>query len=360
MSVIEYKCPCCNANLVFNSNEQKLICNCCDNTFDADAIKAFNEDLSNSEEDTYDWEEYNSDTGSGDWSEKEKNNMKAFCCPSCGGEIVGDANTISTHCPYCDSPTIMTKQISGTYKPDYIIPFKLDKNIAKKSFKEFIKRKPLLPKIFKSRNKIEEIKGIYVPFWLFDCETNSRIKYKTTKVRTWSDSNYRYTKTSHYHVLRAGNADFNKIPVDGSIKMDDEYMEAIEPFDYNQTVDFDSAYLSGYLADKYDVDDKESISRANSRVKSSVEDILRDTVIGYTSCTALHSNININKGKVRYALLPVWMLNTKYKDKIYTFVMNGQTGKFVGKLPIDWCKFWLWFFGLFVGTGIITTFIMSI
>ena len=163
-----------------------------------------------------------------------------------------------------------------------------------------------------------------------------------------SDSKYNYTKTDYFLINRAGSVDFEKVPVDGSTKMDDTYMEAIEPFDYSQMIDFDTAYLSGYLADKYDVDAEQNKPHANERIKNSVESLMKDTVQGYATVTVKNSNIYLNNGEVSYALLPVWVLNTKYKDKVYMFAMNGQTGRFVGELPISWKKFWA-YFGIFTG-----------
>ena len=195
--------------------------------------------------------------------------------------------------------------------------------------------KRLLPKIFKDQNHIDEIKGVYVPFWLFDTDVDAKVRYKATKVRTWSDSNYNYTKTSYFMVHRGGSIGFEDVPVDGSTKMADDLMESIEPFNCAEAVDFQTAYLAGYLADKYDVTAEESIDRANERVKKSTEQAFAETVIGYETVTAENTSVQFHGGKARYALYPVWLLNTTWNGNRYTFAMNGQTGKFVGDLPVD-------------------------
>ena len=151
--------------------------------------------------------------------------------------------------------------------------------------------KPFLPKVFKDQNHIDEIKGIYVPFWLFDCDTYSKYTFRGTKVRHWSDSKYDYTETSHFNIYREGCLDFRNVPVDGSEKMPDDFMESIEPFDYSQMVDFETAYLAGYLADKYDVDQKSSIGRANNRIKQSTEEAFKRTVHGYATVSTTGSNV---------------------------------------------------------------------
>ena len=147
-------------------------------------------------------------------------------------------------------------------------------------------------------------------------------------------------------VHRGGSIGFENVPVDGSTKMADDLMESIEPFNISGAVDFQTAYLAGYLADKYDVSEKESINRAHDRMKKSAEEVLADTVKGYASVVPENTNVNISGGKAQYALYPVWILNTTWKDKKYIFAMNGQTGKMTGDLPIDRGIYLKWLAGL--------------
>ena len=207
---------------------------------------------------------------------------------------------------------------------------------------EFFSGKKLLPKVFKDEAHIDEIKGLYVPFWLFDSDVDADIMYNGTKLRMWSDSNYNYTETSYFSVIRRGSLEFENVPVDGSVKMADDLMESIEPFDASEIIDFRTAYLAGYLADKYDVSKDDSIGRANKRIKKSTEDCFASTAKGYSTLRAENSNIGIKDGKSRYALYPVWLLNTTWRGKKYTFAMNGQTGKMVGDLPMDKGAYWKW------------------
>ena len=161
------------------------------------------------------------------------------------------------------------------------------------------------------------------------------MRYNATKVRSWSSSEYIYTETSHFLLYRAGNLSFERVPVDGSTKMADDLMESIEPYDFSGAVDFQTAYLAGYLADKYDVDAESSKGRATERIKASTAEVFKSTASGYNTCIPDNMIVNISQGTVKYALLPVWLLTTKYKGELYTFAMNGQTGKFVGNLPLD-------------------------
>ena len=337
----EYKCPCCGGAIEFDSTLQKMKCPFCDTEFDVETLKDYDAGLHN-EQDSMEWET----SAGGQWKEGEAEGLRSYICKSCGGEIVGDENMAATSCPFCGNPVVMMGQFSGALKPDIIIPFKLDKKAAKAGLMRHLSGKRLLPKIFKDQNHIDEIKAVYVPFWLFDTDANAQVRYRATKLRTWSDSNYDYTETSHFLVSRSGSIGFEHVPVDGSSKMPDDLMESIEPYDFSDAVDFQTAYLAGYLADKYDVDAEESVERANARVKKSTEDAFAVTVQGYATVTTESSNIRLHGGKAKYALYPVWLLNTTWNGSRYTFAMNGQTGKFVGDLPVDKAAAAKWTLGL--------------
>ncbi len=334
----EFKCPACGGAISFDSSIQKMKCPYCGTELEMEALRDYDEEMSDSTGDRMEWE---TKAGS-NWQSGEEDALSLYICNSCGGEIVADETTAATHCPYCESPVVMSGRLSGALRPDIVIPFKLDKNAAKQGLLSHLKGKRLLPKVFKDENRINEIKGVYVPFWLFDTDANAKVRYRTTKVRTWSDSRYIYTETRHYLVKRAGTIGFESIPVDGSSKMADDLMESIEPYDISQGVDFQTAYLAGYLADKYDVDAGQSVERANQRVRRSTEEAFAATVQGYTTMRTENSSIILQGGRARYALYPVWLLNTEWNGKKYTFAMNGQTGKFVGDLPVDKKKALVW------------------
>ena len=337
---LQYKCPCCGGSIEFSSELQKMQCPYCDTEFEMETLKGYDEDLHVGEKDAMDWDT-ESEMGS-EWKEGEENGLVSYICESCGGEIVCDVNTAATHCPFCDNPVIMKGNLAGALRPDLVIPFKLDRKAAVESLKKHLMNKKLLPKVFRDENHIEEVKGIYVPFWMFDTDADAKVRFRTTRVRHWSDANYRYTETSYYSVVRGGRIGFANVPADGSSKMADDLMESIEPYDFSEAVDFGTAYLSGYFADKYDVSAEESVKRVNERVKNSTEDAFASTVQGYASVVKEASTISLQNGSAKYALLPVWMLNTEWNGEKYTFAMNGQTGKFVGDLPCDKKAYWRW------------------
>lgn len=341
-TIQEYKCPCCGGAIAFDSTIQKMKCPYCDTEFEMETLAGYDDELRSEQADDMRWETAGQDR----WEAGETDGLRSYVCRSCGGEIVGDENTAATSCPFCGNPVVMMDQFSGSLRPDYVIPFKLDKRAAKEALKKHYMGKRLLPKIFKDENHIDEVKGVYVPFWLFDAEVNADIRYKASKVRSWSDSSYIYTETSYYAVRRSGSIKFKNVPVDGSEKMADNLMESLEPFDFSKAVDFQTAYLAGYFADKYDVDAGQSVERANERIRKSTEDEFKSTVKGYASVTKEAGSIQLHNGKVKYALFPVWLLNTTWNGQKYLFAMNGQSGKMVGDLPLDKGAYRKWLFGL--------------
>ncbi len=340
--LLAYKCPCCGGKIEFNSTSQQMKCPYCDTEFDLDTLKSYDDVLSQPQSDEMNW-----DAAAGsEWTDGETDNMGVYTCQSCGGQIVADQSTAASSCPFCDNPIIMTGKFTGDLKPDFVIPFQIDKEGAKAALVKHMSGKPLLPKVFKAEHHIDEIKGVYVPVWLFDADADAHIRFKAEKRRTWSDNKYNYTETSYFAVLRSGSVSFANVPVDGSTKMDDTLMESIEPFDFKGAVDFQTAYLSGYLADRYDVSAEDSIARANARIKQGTEDAFRETVKGYSAVHTESSSVSLQNGEAKYALYPVWILNTSWNGEKYTFAMNGQTGRFVGNLPIDKGAAVRWYLGI--------------
>ena len=357
MEIKEYKCPNCDGVVKFDSASQKMKCPYCDTEFEIESLIEYQKTIAAPEKDRI-----NVDTSkaSAAWDSADLGDLSTGSCPSCGAELVGDKNTIATVCPCCGNSQIVQQRVRGLLKPEYVIPFQLDKNAAVEALKQFCNGKKLLPNFFKEENHINSIQGLYVPFWLFDAKSHGHVTYKAAKTSVWSDSNYNYSKTDFYRVTREGRLAFEKIPVDGSEKMNNDYMDAIEPFDYSKLKGFLTAYLSGYIAEKYDVSIEASKERAVGRMKNSLEYQFAQSVQGYSSVRAERSIVNVEDGKISYSLLPVWILNTKYNNENYQFIMNGQSGFLAGRLPIDKGKARKYLFMFTAGFGIASTLIIQL
>lgn len=362
--VTNYQCPACTGPLHYSAKSGKLACDYCGSSFDvaeiealyarkeaeaaaakqaadaeAEAAQAAKAEAAEAAAASGGWD--TSDL-SRDWG-AEADGLRVYSCPSCGAELICDQSTAATACPYCGNPAIVPGQFSGALRPDSILPFRLSKDDAVQALRAHYKGKPFLPRSFTSANHIEQIQGVYVPFWLFDGGAEGAASYRASNTNVYETGDYEITETRHYHVVRAGSLAFEKIPVDASSKMPDDHMDSIEPFDYAQLRPFSTAYLPGCLADKYDVTIDDSRDRADTRCRETLAQALRDTVTGYGACVTEREDIALRRGKVHYALLPVWMLSTKWHGQDFLFAMNGQTGKLVGDLPTDRGRFWSMF-----------------
>ena len=364
--VTNYQCPACTGPLHYAGDSGKLECEYCGSCYDVAEIEKLYAEKEEKAAEAYDNAEekrrenaadkngWDTSGLSSDWGE-DASGMKAYSCPSCGAELICDSTTAATSCPYCGNPTVVPGQFSGVLKPEFVLPFKLSKEDAVKALRAHYKGKPFLPGSFTAGNHVQEIKGVYVPFWMFDGEAEGWARYDASRSHTYRSGSYEITETEHFDIYREGSLAFEKIPVDASGKMPDEYMDSIEPYDYSGLKPFSTAYLPGFLADKYDVSAEDSQERADKRCRATLVSALKGTVTGYDSCTVAAEDVSLHRGKVHYALLPVWMLNTKWQGKDFLFAMNGQTGKLVGDLPVSRGKFW----GTFAAIAAGLTLLMS-
>ena len=363
--ITNYQCPSCTGPLHYDGASGKLQCDYCGSSFTAAEIeKIYQAKLEEAEQAAVDEAAQAAaaaDAAEADWDaehniwDAEKDGMKIYNCPSCGAQMICDATTAATSCPYCGNPSVVPGQFHGMLKPDYILPFRLSREQALDALKKYYQGKKLLPKAFSATNHLEEIKGVYVPFWLFDGKAIADTSYRATRVMSAPYGNEMVTTTEYYDVRRSGTVRFTRIPADGSKKMPDDLMDSIEPFDYTDLKPFSTAYMPGFLADIYDVDDKESFERAKTRSTTTALEILDSTVSGYSSVTPRERQVHVQRERTAYALLPVWMLTTRWNNRNFIFAMNGQTGKFIGDLPVSMGRYFAWFAGIAVPlAGILT------
>ena len=375
--ITNYQCPACTGPLHFVGESGRLECDYCGSSFDVAEIEALyaeketkaaeaaqKQEETEAAQKSAEAEKQKTAAGGSDWDTSGLNedwgadaaDMKAYSCPSCGAELLCDATTAATSCPYCGNPSVLPGPFAGVLKPDFVLPFKLSKEDAIKALKKHYRKKPLLPSTFSKSNHLEEVKGVYVPFWMYDGAASGSVQFHATTVHKYTSGDYEITETKHFDVYRAGRVTFEKVPVDASSKMPDDHMDSIEPYDYDELKNFSTAYLPGFLADKYDVSVEESRERADERCMGTLDAALLDSVKGYDTCTRQAGSTDLVRGKVHYALMPVWMLNTRWQGKDFLFAMNGQTGKLVGDLPVSWGKFW----GMFAGIAALLSIVGSI
>lgn len=320
LTSVNYQCPACGGPLHYDGAKGHLVCDHCDSEFEVAEIEQLYGKRQESAEAKA--QTASAETLSG-----------GYVCSSCGAELLTDGTTAVTTCPYCGNPVVMASRLAGTLAPDLVIPFKLNHAVAVAALNDHYKGKPLLPGRFRSGNHVDEVQGVYVPFWLFDAHADGSASFEATRRHGHYVGDDEIVETEHYDVYRSGTMDFERVPVDGSTKMPDGHMDAIEPFDYAEMVPYSFAYMPGYMANRWDEDAQSCRPRAEGRMTSSVEGALEDTVRGYDSVSREGSNVHYVWGQERYAMLPVWLLHTSWEGKDFLFAMNGQTGRLVGDLP---------------------------
>lgn len=337
--VTNYQCPACTGPLHFDGKTGKLKCDYCGSTFTVQEIEKLFAEKNDAA--------VNAGKAADGWG-ADAAKMRAYNCTSCGAELICDETTAATQCPYCGNNTIIPGQFAGTLKPDYVIPFQYDKKEAVNALKGYYKGKTLLPGSFSNSNHLEEIKGVYVPFWLYSGHIDASGLYEARQDEVFRRGEYEITRSRHYEVLREGTISFSRVPVDASTRMPDDLMDSIEPFDYRAITEFSLAYMPGYLANKYDVSSQECGRRAAERSRNSAADALLGTVTGYTSVSTRRHREMIHNEKTEYAVFPVWLLSTKWQGQNFLFAMNGQTGRMIGNLPVSRAKQTIWFLLVFL------------
>lgn len=321
--VIHYKCPDCGGDMAFDAESEKLSCESCGRKDDIEGFPR--EFISNV---------------------FAENEAVEYHCKNCGAVILTDTDTTATTCSFCGAGVVLADRLSGNMAPSKVIPFTISKEKAMKAFKAWCKNGLLTPKGFMTADRVKSITGIYVPFWLYDLSSNAYIDAVCTRVRSYSKGDYTYTETSYYDVHRNITLNYVKVPADASEKMNDQLMDKLEPYDYKQLKDFNTPYLAGYIAEKYNYDDKQLFSRVKSRIDEYVESYIKSTTSEYTTTSYKNKNIDIKQKHAYYTLLPVWMVCYDYNQSEHVFAMNGQTGKIVGKPPLSYGKIAAWFAGI--------------
>ena len=318
---VTYKCPSCGAAMAFDSEKGTLSCEYCGTDLPIEEV-----------EQTLAQEEYEP---LGDQVQKGTEDFKVYRCLSCGAEMLTDEDTTAAVCSFCGAPGLMEDRLTGELRPSRVLPFQISKEKAENIFRQWTRKGLLTPKDFRSRNTIEKISGIYVPYWLYDYDASVMLTAHCTRVRIQRRGEWQYTYTDHYQVHREVNSDFDGVPEDASEKMDDQMMESAEPFDYCQMKPFELPYLAGYQSEKYHYTSEEMAQRAKKRVADMAFGVARSTINGYDSVQITNQRIHLKEKAVEYVLLPVWMLNYRYQGKNYQFLINGQSGKMVGVLPVS-------------------------
>ena len=354
MSTISIKCPNCGGELIFDPKSQKYKCEYCGSDFALDEIGT--EDTKTQEtldsaqtagagSDSESFEE----TASGDSEGADQTTSAVvYTCPSCGAQIVTDQTTAATFCYYCHNPVLFSEQLTEEFHPDQIIPFEIDRKQAEQHFLDFVQKKKFVPNAFFQKNQIEKLTGIYFPYWVCDAEVEGSLTAEGNKVRVWVSGDEEFTETRIYRMEREGHVSLREITKHALKKTDNLLAEGVLPYDFSKAAEFRMGYLSGFYAEKRDIERKELEEEVHREVENCTRDLLEDTIHGYNGVHILSDHIRPIREQWKYTLLPVWTVTYKgMNGKMYYYSMNGQNGKTYGELPVDRKKVFL--FGALCG-----------
>lgn len=336
MATMSYKCPNCGGPLKYNPDKQKFTCEYCWGEFDPAQVQQMNEQ--NEQRETYDEREVKN-------AEERRQQAQAqgaegedypvsYTCPGCGAEIVTSATTAATTCFYCDSPVVLGSRLSGDFNPDRVVPFELSRDKAVDRFLTMCSKKWFLPKGFTSKKQVDKLTGVYFPYWYADEQKTAHLTATGKKIRVWRSGNKEYTETQIFHVVRGGNVIINNV-FERALKSESrDMLQSVHPYDLSKAQPFAMSYLSGFQAEKRDIEKAEVEPVIEQKMHDYAEQVLKNTMEGYDIIETESFNERTDLAAYTYDLLPVWMVTYKFNGEIIPFAINGQTGKAYGQLPV--------------------------
>ncbi len=330
------QCTSCGGNTVYDPATKSLKCPFCgtekeiektrNNTTELDYLQALKkEDRS--------------------WGDEKR----VFSCENCGAETVLDKDKVADFCSFCGSSHIALSDQHAGIKPALVIPFQISKEEAVEKFKKWMKKRYFAPSKLTQTYELRNLSGAYIPYWTFDAETKSsyvvRIGtyYYVTVTRTVMEDGKPKQVTEQVRKIRWRTENgryqdfFDDVLVKASRNVASGLINNIEPFQLNSLIDYKSAYLSGFLAERYSIPLKEGWDDArriiDSRIESGIHGQVYGDVVEIVNVSTDYKDITY-----KHILLPIWISSFEFNNKVYRFLVNGQTGKVSGKSPISIVK----------------------
>lgn len=334
-----FACTSCGADLKYQPGTTRLVCQYCGAENEIPHIEEAIEEL-----DFHAYLHKKSD-------DAEQMVAHFVQCDSCGASCTLEENVTASNCPYCGTPLVVGHaHDESVIQPRSLLPFKLDKNEALAAFKEWVRKRWFAPGDLKKASlNFDHFKGVYIPYWTYDTDTYSSYVgqrgdyYYVTEHYTTTEDGKSVTKTRQVRKIRWSFASghvreaFDDILTVASKTLPSNRIEALEPWDLANLVPFDKSYLSGFIAEKYQVDLEEGFERAKEVAERRIRQrVKRD--IGGDEQRITRVNTQYNNISFKHLLLPVFVCAYRFKDKSYQFLVNGRTGEVQGDHPVSWIK----------------------
>jgi DNA-directed RNA polymerase subunit RPC12/RpoP len=334
MATATYKCPNCGGPLHFEPEIQKLKCSYCLSVFTHMEVKDLGQE-GQRQETAEGQGAPREDEGRDNGGAEEGAHLLGYICDSCGAEVVTEETTTATFCYYCHNPVILTDRLTGSFRPDRVIPFTYDREKAVESFLGWAKGKKYVPRGFYSESQLEKITGVYLPYWMADVEADVNYAGKGINRRVYRVGNTEYTEVQEFEIQRQGKVDVANIHEVAMRKIDRGLLDSISPYDDTKAMAFQTTYLSGFLAEKYDIGRDEVRPVITQRAEDYAANLVQETIRGFGSVELHDRQLDVSITDWYYTLLPAWILTYFYQGKTYIYAVNGQTGKSYGELPVD-------------------------
>ena len=341
----KFPCPSCGSEMDFDATQGTLTCAYCGHTSDVPTTqKAIQE---------YDLEaalqqmiNEPHEVGYGD-------NKRSIKCESCGAVNTVDANIVSTECAFCGSNQVVPQeQVAQVVKPESLLPFQVDQAKATTLFRDWLGRGFFRPTPVRkiARDARAKLQGVYLPFWTFDAQTSSWWRadagyyyYVTEQYWTTDDKGNRVQKSHQVQKVRWQPASgflplvFDDVLVPATDSVERGMIERIYPFDTKALVLYEPGYLSGWGAEAYTLNLRQGWNTGQQIIEQRVREACGQRVPGDT-----YRNLQVDTAfsnlRYKHVLFPVWIASYRYKDKVYHFLVNGQTGEVQGQAPISWIR----------------------
>ena len=328
-------CPRCGADISFDPSTGKVYCEYCGSYSDISEVELnqYNKEKAKVQASTQSKpdSDQSNEPSYGAIKEDDSDIYDEFHCSSCGAQLITDKTTTITRCVFCGSQQMIKQRMTGRFEPKKILPFKINQASFLSIYRTFINKKIFAPNEFRNNPFIKEIRGLYVPFYLYNYNV---ISYGRGQAEERRD------KTTYYKWFEYQQQETALVQIDGSTRLDDSIMSSLEPFYMNALVDYNPAYITGFQAEKTDEAAESLDMKAENRVIMQSNKVVNNHVRPYRQTGGYLVSDFTKKCDPEYALFPIWFVNTNFNNKKYSYAINGQTGKVVGEVPISKPKFY--------------------
>jgi hypothetical protein len=330
----KHACPACGAPAEWNPAKQRLVCPFCgtEAPFDVNAATGAIEEidlvktLREMPDDLRGW----------------KAEKRSVQCQSCKAVMVFDPTRVGQNCDFCGSPALVDyKELKDPIRPQSLLPFKVSQTQVRENIRRWYASKWFAPNAFKARALVDTVNGVYVPYWTFDAQVHCP---------WWADAGYYYyttetfrnsqgqTETRQVQHVRwepaSGVIDhfFDDEPVPGTQGVDAGLLRAVEPFPTSELVPYDTAFLSGFVVEHYQVVLIDAAKRSQAQMHQKLMGLCAREVPGDTQRN-LRIEPSYSGQTFKHVLVPLWLLAYTYGSKRFQVVVNGYTGVIAGQYP---------------------------